>query len=305
MELQDWTKILSKKGHEIYIGDLEAYVDAQLKDGNFTEQRNDILMECPYCIDAYKHDRTYEGPYKKHKLYVTKNKQMGHCFRCDKIFINSNENIRYELSVPGIYTAPQEFQVEKLNGRPWNLELFNDFDEESDKGMEYLLKKRHGYFRELKSLLHIRFSNNNPVIPFYYHGELIYYQIKMAFGNSKLPYFSPPISHKPLYIIEKKENTKFVICEGTFDAIACLILFPDRTPVAILGSSITDYQIAMLRTYVPEDILIYMDETSLSIKNRDKIQRYINYADFDIQFSNGEDPEERLKRLLREKSEDL
>jgi hypothetical protein len=75
-------------------------------------------------------------------------------------------------------------------------------------------------------------------------------------------------------------------------------MYPDRTPFAVLGSDITPYQIAILRSYCPEDILIYMDKTDLSESIRTTIAKYINYADFDIVKSNGQDPEECLKERL-------
>ena len=161
--------------------------------------------------------------------------------------------------------------------------------------------------KSLYKILKIRFdAEHNPVIPYFYHGNLIYYQIKNAYGfrgKSYPPYFNPPIDHKPAYIIEHGDNTKFIISEGTFDCIADLIMYPNRTPFGVMGSSITDYQIGMLRSYVPDDILIYMDETSISEKIANKIARYIDYADIHIVKSNGEDPEEALKRKIQEQIE--
>ena len=180
------------------------------------------------------------------------------------------------------------------------MDLFNSFDEYDEQGYQYLVRERHGYFKDLYKVLGIRFTNHNPVIPFYYKGELIYYQIKFAFGNNRMPYFSPPIEYKPGYLIEHDDNKKFIICEGTFDAISLLIQAPSYTPFAILGSSITDYQITMLRSFVPEKIIVYMDTTELSIKVVNKIKKYINYADVNIIKSYGKDPEENLRYRLAE-----
>jgi hypothetical protein len=48
-----------------------------------------------------------------------------------------------------------------------------------------------------------------------------------------------------------------------------------------------------------------MDTTELSIKVADKIRRYINYAEVNIQGSNGTDPEEYLKKKLLQETEAL
>jgi len=59
--------------------------------------------------------------------------------------------------------------------------------------------------------------------------------------------------------------------------------------------------IAMLRSYVPNDILVYMNNIELSTKVANKINQYANYREVNIQDSDGTDPEEYLKKkLLRE-----
>lgn len=302
---EDAVQIKSKKGKNIVIFNLEDYAQEQLDKNLFTEDKDDYKMICPHCVDAYLSDRSYDGPYEKYKLYVTKDFSIGHCFRCGRIFVHNDDSLRFDIPVPEPPISLVDFELVKLNGKIWNLELFNEFEDFDEEGYNYLIKKRHVHFKKLYKLLNIKFSNHNPVIPFYFKGELIYYQIKMAFGDKGIPYFSPPITHKPAYIIEHGENKKFVISEGTFDGIADLILFPDRTPFCLLGSSITDYQITMLRTYVPEDILIYMDDTELSYKVAERINQYINYANIEIRHSNGQDPEEYLKSQLALKSETL
>ena len=302
--ISDWTQLTSKSHKEIFIGDLVSYTKSQISSNSYSEDKSDYKITCPYCIDAYKSDKSYSGPYTKYKLYVTKDFQLGHCFRCGKVFIEQgNDDITLDFSVPELPITMKDFQLTKLNGKLWNLDLWDQFDDYDELGYNYLIQKRHHYFKQLYKALGIKFSNHNPVIPFYYRGELIYYQIKMAFGKSKLPYFSPPIPHKPAYVIEHGDNKQFVISEGTFDGIADLILYPDRTPFCLLGSDITDYQIAMLRTYVPDDILVYMDDTKLSLKVADKISQYINYANIHIRKSGGQDPEEYLKYRISQSTE--
>ena len=295
---QDAIKVKTRKGKNNVYMDLKSYTEEQLRSGRYNENKVNYIIECPYCQDAHLHDKSYDGPYTKHKLYVYKDFHSGHCFRCNQVFVNNDESLNFDIPYHDDVLKLTDFKLIKLSKPPWNLELFESFDEYDEQGYQYLIKKRHKYFKDLYKILKIRFTKSNPVIPFYYKGELIYYQIKLAFGDSKIPYFSPPIEAKPAYIIGHGRNKKFVVCEGTFDAIACLILYPDRTPFAVLGSSITDYQLAMLRSYVPEDILVYMDNTELSIGVTNKIRQYINYAEVNIQGSDGTDPEEFLKMKL-------
>jgi len=302
--MEDWKRIYNKSERKIYmVGDLESYVDNKIKSQDYRKVRDDYVVQCPYCAgDAYKEDTSYEGhPYLKRKLYVYLNKQAGHCFRCGRVFMNLSDKLPETYKLPEYNLNQQDFQLCKLTDEYWNLGLFRYFSEYDERGYQYLITKRHKYMKDLYKILKFRFFGENPVIPFFYKGEFIYYQIKyIKHQHGNLPYFSPPIDYKPPYIIEKSINEKFVICEGVFDAIACLILYPDRTPFALLGSSITDYQIAMLRSYVPQDILVYCDETQLSVRVAEKIMQYINYAQIDIVYSTGMDPEERLKSEMAE-----
>lgn len=74
---------------------------------------------------------------------------------------------------------------------------------------------------------------------------------------------------------------------------------PDYIPFAVLGSSISDYQLDFLSEYVPEKILCYLDDTEKSMGVAKKIRKRIDYCPINIIKSNGEDPEECMKRKLR------
>jgi len=302
----EFDHIVSRKGKDIMLGQLQDYLDDRIENSEYNETKDHYICECPYCKTAYLHDGSYDGPYTKYKLYIKKDKSTGFCFRCDQAFVNASndEEVSFKIEVPEPELLLDDFELVKLgNNGTWRLDMFEDFDKFDEAGFGYLIHERHGYFKKLAEVLNIRYSNHNPVIPFYFHGELIFYQFKLAFGKPSIKYFTPPISHKPPYIIEHGTNKKFIICEGTFDAISLLIQAPDYTPFAVLGSTITDYQLAMLRTYVPEKIIVYMDETELSKKVAGRIAPFINYADISIIQSSGEDPEERLKRLIANEQE--
>jgi hypothetical protein len=317
----EFDHIVSRKGKDIMLGQLQDYVEACIDNEECSETKDHYICQCPYCKTAYLHDHTYDGPYTKYKLYVKKDKTTGFCFRCDQAYVNASndDQVSFKIEVPEPEMLLGDFELTKLdNSGTWRLDMFDDFDKFDAQGFEYLVNKRHSYFNKLADLLNIRYSNHNPVIPFYYRGELIFYQFKIVDPKRHVTrrknsrgeyeekvyqepkYFTPPIDHKPPYVIEHGNNKKFIICEGTFDAIALLLQAPSYTPFALLGSSITDYQLAMLRTYIPEKIIVYMDETELSKKVVNRLNAFINYADISIIYSNGEDPEERLKRLIAE-----
>lgn len=303
--MNEFSYIYSKEKHRYYgIGNLVDWTKKQIAERGIHLEKDNYRCQCPYCLEAYKHDSSYEGPYLKPKLYVTEDMDFGHCFRCDRVFMDASQQAVVKVRTPKFDNESISKPVYKLSGDKWNVDMFSLFSEFTQEGYDYLVKKRHFLFKKLYKVLNIRFFKENPVIPFFYRGELIYFQIKYADKKKHgMPYFSPPIDDKPAYIIEHGDNKKFVICEGTFDAIACLILFPDRTPFAVLGSSITPYQVGMLRSYCPEDILIYMDETSISEKIERTIKDFLNYASISIKYSSGQDPEEYLKERLKEQAE--
>lgn len=251
----------------------------------------EYICHCPFC--------KAEG-HTKHKLYIKTDLTVGHCFVCTRTYINVTDKIDVSYKIPEFF---QNFcyysglNVVKLNDPIWTLDrYFNEFDDFDEKGYNYLLG-RHKYMKDLYQLLDFKFLDGNVVMPFKYHGEIIYYQIRFT-GNSKIRYYFPPISAKPPYIIEHGNSRKFVIVEGVFDAISMLIQAPEYIPCAVLGSSISDYQIEFLREYVPEKIVIYMDETKISVNIANKLKRKIDYCPISIIKSNGEDPEECMKRRM-------
>lgn len=280
--------------------DLEKYVTSMSSKGLVRTKKSDYATLCPVCYE--RHRMSGDSSYHKLKLWIDKSYDFGHCFRCGTVFLTENQSINTGLKRVESPVNMSNWELCKLGEEGfWTLSKFDTFDEDDKDGVDYLAHRVYLY-RQMYKYLHIKFKDSNPVVPFYFNGQLIYYQVRIIDPNSKIKYFSPSIDHKPPYIIENKDNKKFVICEGTFDAIACRILFPDRTPFAVLGSDITQYQIAMLRSYCPEDILIYMDKTELSYGIKETIEKYINYADISIQESDGQDPEEYLKETLITKS---
>lgn len=259
----------------------------------------EYICHCPFCKS--------EG-HTKHKLYLKEDLSTGHCFVCGRAWVNITDTLKTDVIVPRSFadfgSGPLKFEVPVMKDEEWNLDRFNyEFDDYDENGMKYLLG-RHGFFKDLAKALDFKFWNGNVVIPFKNQGKVYYYQIRFTGQNNKIRYFLPPVSQKSCYIIERSEEDvrhRILIVEGAFDGIACLPQCPDFTPVAVLGSSISDYQIAQIREYAGyvKEIAIWMDELSISVRIKKKVRSIIDYCPIHIIYSNGPDPEEILKKKLK------
>lgn len=256
-----------------------------------TGDHDEYIIHCPFCK---------QENHTKHKLYINGDLEVGWCFICGRTFINIKDEIDISYDVPNFnqYMGYQGVNLVKLNDPVWTLDrYYNEFDDFDNRGYKYLLG-RHGFMKDLYKILGFKFMDGNIVMPFYYHDELIYYQIRFI-GNTKIRYFFPPIKRKPPYIIHRPRLKKVIVCEGVYDAIACMIMAPEFIPFAVLGSSVNDYQLEFLREYIPNEIVVYMDETEISKRIANKIKSVVDYCPIRIIPSDGEDPEECMKRKLK------
>lgn len=90
------------------------------------------------------------------------------------------------------------------------------------------------------------------IIPFYWRGNLIYYQGRDLLGNKKLRYLnSSNVRDKILFNMDLLDNDIVYITEGVFDAMAI-------DGIAINGNRLTQYQINILnkslctKVYIPD-----------------------------------------------------
>lgn len=293
-----YSTIKKKDGRKLVLLDLvELFNEREDKELFLDGGDEHWRIECPL-DDCPKDPKVRYDANRLYKMYVTKELHKAYCHRCGTGFINVNEKLDLELKLEQPTFRLPPFELVKLQSKDWSLTDFLSWDTESDEGLEYL-NGRHKYFGlGLYKALKLRFLDNAVAIPFYFHKELIFFQLRFI-ENRGIKYFTPPIKKKPIFVIERANNKRLVICEGVFDAIACLFLYPDRTPIAIIGSTPTPYQVMMIRSYVPEDILVFMDNTELSIKVSKILRYHIDYAVFGIEFSSGQDPEEKLQVMLK------
>lgn len=288
-------QIISRKGKsQLVLMDMILWVEISMGI-NHEDENKEFECQCPVCLD--------EEDYKKSKLYIKKDYSVGHCFKCDRVFIHASDDLDLDIkSTPSFGTKNDDLNrylnntIVKLDAPPnWTLEVYNnDF---SSEGAEIIRgvcdKRRNPLIEKIYKGLGFKFNNGNVAIPFIIDNELTYFQIYFPNPLGKLKYFSPPIKDKPPYILMRNPK-RFILVEGVFDAIACLFLYKDITPVALIGSTITPYQISILRRYRPTEIKIYMDNLELSNKLLSKIQSVIDYCDYEVIPSYDEDPEEYL-----------
>lgn len=296
--MTEFKEVRSKKGKIIVFGKLDEFLMETFGVKSIEEcepnlKGSEYIVHCPFC--------KAEG-HTKHKLYIKDDYSEGHCFVCGRAFIHISDCIDTKYRIPDFknfwnYNGAEKLEIVRLSDeQEWNLDKFNyEFDDEDEVGIKYL-ESRHVLLPQIAKILDFKYMDGNVVMPFKHNDEIFYYQIRFS-GSNNIRYFFPPISAKPPYVIERDNNKKIIICEGVFDAIALLIQAPDFTPFACMGSSISDYQLQFLKEYNPDEILIYMDETSISSKIANRLKEDFTCPVAIIK-SDGEDPEEHLKYLL-------
>lgn len=256
---------------------------------------------CPYCKS--KHEIGEEGfyldkNYNKRKLYL-KDDEVGFCVRCNNTFINDIDKTQFRNFKFNIKTRKyNDFEVYKISddSYPWNLkELTKEKLNESKSRGEYIIPNDFGIKLTKKD------GREGIYIPFRWFNEDIYYQIRF-FDQITPKYYMPPIQSKPVYIPKIISEDKFIFVEGVFDALACLKLYPDYTPIAVLGSYLTTYQIELLGSrFLFKKGKIFFDETYISKKIKEAFESSnlsILDPELEIVESDGEDPEEKLLKLL-------
>ena len=299
----EYKEIVKKDGRKIVFLSFEDFLKDYFHVRTMEEveshaKGDEYVCHCPFC--------KAEG-HKKHKLYLRTDLTTGFCFVCTRTFVNITDTVKPEVLVPRSISnfgmGPSKYIPATMNDPNFTIDQYNyEFDDFDETGYQYLLR-RHGFFKDLYKVLGIKFWNGNVVIPFIHDGVPFYYQIRFT-NNGKIRYYLPKVQpQKPGFCIERKDidsRKRILIVEGVFDAIAALIQCPDYTPFAVLGSSISDYQISQLRDYSGylKEIRIWMDETKISMGIADKVKQSFDYCPISIIKSNGPDPEEILKERL-------
>lgn len=289
----------SKRGKTILKVDME---EVFAMDPDRSETRTEYRCICPLCRDEKL--RNGNPYYSKRKLYISKNLEIGYCHRCATIFVqyfeaNPDELIRAHYPE---FTLENSDTFDEISTIPMTyhdgMNFYYNAPELSTSAIDFLSKRRsNAVINNLSDLKFRAYNDEEFIIPFFWDSKPFFYQINYAHPKA-LKYRTPPCPHKPIYVLRPGSQI-LVLCEGIYDAIACLEIYPGCTIAALLGCSVTPYQVWMIRKLLPSHIIVYMDETILSQNIISQLRTYpiAEYCEFSCVKSNGEDPEEYLCRI--------
>lgn len=259
---------------------------------------------CPFCeIKADQIDT--DG-----KLYFSEDKALGVCFRCNTVVFPTDEK----------FYAPDRLLQRSINKAINSLNHTIGHVEDPPKvAMSFgeLTRDDIGYLRGrnplIMSLLPIlglkswESTRRGIVAPFIYKNYVGMFQVRYQ-DKLKPKYYTMPgfkLMYSPQHLFTnfklRREST-ITICEGVYDAIALWILgYPN--PVAVLGSTITEYQALLLRKLMPENVIFAMDEWSISSAMRAEIRTQVpSVVGVRIENFNGLDPEEYLVNEIKDRT---
>lgn len=254
----------------------------------------EYLVVCPEC-------RMEKGEgYEKRKLQIDPTFTVGWCHRQGIAFVSSdnlsamkNSKVTKLLSI----SNPEWISI------PYNREVKEDEDAEK------YLYSRSTYYSNLnlisKGFLPVK---NKIIVQFWINGENYFYQIRYTNpdrDNEGTRYYTPPTPHKPFYLANGKDRkwdpfSYLFITEGVFSAFALSLVFPEHNVIAVLGSSITTFELDMLERFgVLNKVFISMDEARISRSIQERIRGKYKGSRI-IPSIDAMDPEEMLNYLGKE-----
>ncbi|QIG71766.1 DNA primase protein [Rhizobium phage RHph_TM39] len=269
------------------------------------ETEDHYVFYCPNCVEKR------GKPDKDGRLYWSKPKQVGYCFKCvTSFFPAADENL-----------TPEENELFHMIGRTLSK---MDKDESivdpppmdfSFDALDYdlltYLKNRNPFLPSLVKLLGCRAwygKINGVAFPFIYKDYVGKFQVRFDTKIKDKRYYTSPGKDKLPYSptglftdFKLRDEPTITICEGVFDAIALMILgYPN--PIAVLGKTLTAFQIRLLRTMMPSNAFVVMDdwEISKAIKGQ-LMSNVISMEDVRIvSYGDDVDPEEYLVEEIKD-----
>lgn len=241
---------------------------------------------CPICQEVKGLD------YKKRKLYIASDLSWGFCQRCRTLFKDPAQEFRSpHISNSGLMTHSIDSEVNVYTSMK---KYVNASEKMSDRSRNYLMS-RNPHLVTLWNEFSMRCDSDGIYIPYPNYD----YYIRANFDRSEKKYYLPPTPEKPAFIINRN-SSYWIVCEGVFDALAISLMNPTDSIMAVTGSTMTRPQLNHFRSLLPQEVLIYLDETRLSIDLRNQISPHLGSAYVDIIESDGEDPEEYyIKRFIK------
>lgn len=264
------------------------------------ESHTHWIYFCPNC--ALKRGR----PDRDGKLYYSFEKNVGYCFKCNTVFypkVDENKLVDHE------YNLALNNMINKLNDNnyPSPSEIKYDFQPLNLEAREYL-KSRHMFLNILSNYLNLRLWNGTTmgiVTPFYIDNKIAKFQVRFNTEDHKKRYYTSPgekLLYSPMKLFNDyklKSEPTITLVEGTYDAIAAMILgYPN--PVAVLGSSLSHYQLYLLRKCLVENAYVMMDDAEISYSLFKPLRKSVpSISHLKCVKYKEKDPEEILKRNLK------
>lgn len=290
----------TKKYNHFIVTDLDQLVADHSVDGEInTESADKIKCMCPYCVPLG------GEPAPKMTLTVFTETLSFWCYRCKTMGISDKISMSSE--------AYKEYRVQREVNRNVSEDLPEQVFESIDIGhlkpitddeyLTYFIEKRsYKYipFMDIWDFREIVFSGRKGfIIPFYYDGKIITYQIRYLKVNEKrneIKYYTDVGTKIPYFIDGFYSNKRYdtiTLVEGIFDAAAAK-LFNLPNPIGLLGSAIPDniYDI-IIKILKPTTIIFAFDDMKI---NLELSKRFNNYF-CQLKFINtkGSDLDEYLK----------
>lgn len=263
------------------------------------------IYYCPFCLEKRGKKDT------KGKFYFDRIKKIGYCFLCESVGVLNIENknlseYKLELVISSIINKfNNSFKNDEITFQIMQIDkIFDNLDKNSK---EYLIS-RLSLYEELFDILPMFSCSEGVIFPIYYNNECISYIIRY-FNNCKMKYYigtSTKFIYSPNNIfVNKNKVEEITIVEGVFDSIGA-ILNGYKNPIAILGKTVTEYQINFIRKLCPNIINIYLDKYELSNNLKLKIKNKFPFiSKINIIKSFGDDPEEIYIKYLNNSKIDI
>ncbi len=268
-----------------------------------------LILFCPFCTD--KRGKDY---YSAGRLYFDKREQKGICYQCNTAVFPENHGDGNELErdfKTAVDHARKRFTDPDEMEHPEPLEL--EFDNLVKEDLKYLEKRNPllPIASDMLGLMKWSGKEQGVVTPFMLGEDIVKFQVRFVGRRQRgrAPYYTSPgpkILYSPCHSLSNfrllRERT-ITLCEGTYDSIALQIIgYPN--PMAVLGSTLTDYQIYLLRKFMPENMFIMMDNKSIGWNLQRQLKvKMSSVSDYIVDDFNGLDPEEYLRKTYQDESE--
>lgn len=233
----------------------------ELCNGHEPGHNGEYLIECPECLKHLGKSN--------YKLYIKGDFSIGFCQRCKSVFINDNQK---EKDLDELVTPKFNFSTEEQHLSKINVDFYFQSNEQDLDGYQYLIRRNPDLAKVLPQLK-FRYRSGRIIMPFFWKGEVFYYQVRSTLDRDKapLPYYCPDIDHKPIWINPLNKGSKeLIITEGIFGSIAAWLMFNGtRDTIAVQGSYISKYQLWMMSHKSYDKYYLYFDDDGINRSLKD------------------------------------